>query len=68
MTNDKPNLRLLRLPEVLERVPLCKSSLYGRIRSGTFPKPVHLGTLSAWVESEVDAWIAAQIVERDRAA
>lgn len=50
--------RLLRLPEVLERVALSKSTLYARVRDGTFPKPRRLGTLSAWLESEVEAWIA----------
>jgi len=61
-------LRFLRRPEVLARVGLSKSTLYARIRAGTFPKPVPLGTLSAWVESEVEAWMAAQIEQRDKAA
>lgn len=64
MTTDKPQQRLLRLPEVLARVALSKSTLYARVREGAFPKPVHLGTLSAWVESEVDEWIATQIAAR----
>lgn len=62
-TVTKPQ-RLLRLPEVLERVALSKSTLYARVRDGSFPKPVHLGTLSAWVESEIDGWIAAQLAAR----
>lgn len=59
--------RLLRLPEVLSRVALSKSTLYARIRDGSFPKPVHLGTLSAWVEAEVDVWIDAKIASRSAA-
>ncbi|QBH01238.1 helix-turn-helix transcriptional regulator [Xanthomonas oryzae] len=57
-------LRFLRLPDVLERVALSKSTVYSRVRAKTFPKPVHLGTTSVWVESEIEAWISARIAER----
>lgn len=57
--------RLLRRAEVMDRVGLAKSTLYSRISAGTFPKPVNLGASVRWVESEVDAWIAAQISARD---
>jgi prophage regulatory protein len=60
MTTDKPQ-RLLRLPEVLRRVALSKSTMYARVRDGSFPKPVHLGTLSACVGAEVETWIEAYI-------
>ncbi|WP_295925372.1 AlpA family transcriptional regulator [uncultured Xanthomonas sp.] len=66
--SDQPPLRFLRLPDVLERVGLSKSTLYARVRSGQFPKPVPLGSLSAWVESEVEAWMAARVDERDRSS
>lgn len=61
-------LRLLRLSEVLARVGLKKSAIYARIRAGMFPKPVDLGGVVAWVEAEIDAWIAEQIRKRDEAA
>jgi prophage regulatory protein len=37
------------------------------VKEGRFPKPVKLGTGSrnAWVESEIDAHIAAMIAARD---
>ncbi|CAD7379494.1 AlpA family transcriptional regulator [Xanthomonas arboricola] len=60
--------RLLRLRDVLERVGMSKSTLYSRIRDKTFPKPLHLGTSSVWVESEVADWINDQIAQRDKAA
>ncbi|CAD2256898.1 AlpA family transcriptional regulator [Xanthomonas arboricola] len=60
--------RLLRLRDVLERVGMSKSTLYGRIRDKTFPQPLHLGTSSVWVESEVADWINQQIAQRDKAA
>jgi prophage regulatory protein len=60
--------RLLRLPDVLNRVGMSKSTLYSRIRDKTFPQPLHLGTSSVWVESEVTNWINDQIAQRDKAA
>ncbi len=59
--------RLIARDAVLDRVGIGKSALYDRISAGTFPKPVSLGRLSRWVESEIDAWIEAQIAHRDAA-
>lgn len=51
--------RLLRLPEVISRVGLKRSSIYQRMSEGRFPKSRSLGAKCAvWVEAEIDAWIA----------
>jgi prophage regulatory protein len=51
--------RLLRLPEVISRVGLKRSSIYQRMSEGRFPKSRSLGPKCAvWVEAEIDAWIA----------
>ena len=61
--------RLLRLSAVMNRVGVGKSAIYARVRAKTFPAPVPLGGGSvAWIEAEVDAWIADRIHERDQAA
>lgn len=53
---------LLKRPEVRKRTTLSDSALYRLIDKGEFPRPVHLGPRAvAWVEEEVDAWIAARI-------
>jgi len=58
--------RLIRLPIVIDRTGLSKSTIYARAAAGDFPKPVPLGnSLSGWVEDEVQAWIDARISERD---
>lgn len=49
--------RIIRLPEVIERVGLSKSTIYQNIQDGTFPKQLKLGRTSGWLESEIDAWI-----------
>lgn len=54
--------RLLRRSDVLARVGFSKSTLYALVKSGAFPKPRKLSAnIVAWVESEVDAWIAARV-------
>lgn len=54
-----PNLsRLIRLPEVMNRVGLSRSAIYKRMSEGTFPKSRSLGPKCAvWVESEINDWI-----------
>ena len=49
------NHRFLRLPQVLERIPVSKSTWWAGVRKGTFPKPVKLTErTSAWSESVID--------------
>lgn len=56
--------RLLRLPEVMDRVGLRRSAIYQRMSEGRFPKCRALGPkCSVWVEAEINAWIQA-VVER----
>ena len=55
-------LRILRLPEVLERIGLCRSTLYNRILAGEFPGQISLGGRAVgWIEAEVDAWLERQV-------
>lgn len=50
--------RLLRLPEVMDRVGLRRSAIYQRMSEGRFPKCRSLGPkCSVWVETEINAWI-----------
>jgi prophage regulatory protein len=66
MSRDIGPLRLLRLPEVLARVGLRRSAVYELVSRGSFPQPCRLGARCvAWVESEVDGWVAARIAERE---
>ena len=58
--------KLLRLPEVIERTSLRRSTIYEMMQGGSFPKPVKLNLRSnGWIESEVSDWVAARIAERD---
>jgi prophage regulatory protein len=60
------NSKLLRIEEVLARVPLSKSSLLRQVACGTFPRPIRVGERRiAWVDVEVEAWKSACIAARD---
>ena len=46
----------LRLPQVLEIIPISKSSWWKGIQEGRFPKPVKLTErTSAWLRADIDA-------------
>ena len=52
--------RLLRLPQVLDRVGYKRSRFLDLVRQGVFPKPIKLGARAvAWPESTID-----ELVER----
>lgn len=61
-THTRPHLRIIRLPLVIERTGLSRSTIYEHISNGNFPKQVPLGPHSVgWVENEISAWIEAKI-------
>ena len=54
--------RFLRLPEVMARTGLSRSTIYVRLDEGRFPPPVSLGARAVgWIESEVDEWMRERI-------
>jgi prophage regulatory protein len=54
--------KILRLPDVIERVGFSRSSIYAFVDNGTFPKPVQIGIRAVgWLDSDVDDWILDRI-------
>lgn len=49
--------KLIRLPEVLARVPLRTTALYAKIKANEFPAPVKVGRTSMWRDDELTDWI-----------
>ncbi|MGA1863235.1 AlpA family phage regulatory protein [Deferribacter thermophilus] len=49
--------RLLRLKEVLEIIPVGRSTWYEGIKKGIFPKPIKLGRSSFWKLSDIQKLI-----------
>lgn len=55
-------VRILRLPEVINRVGLKRAAIYLYVGKGQFPKQINLGPRAVgWLEHEIDAWVAARI-------
>lgn len=53
----KPN-RLLRLNQVLDRIPVSKTTWYDGIKAGRYPSAIRLAPrTSAWLESDIEALI-----------
>ena len=59
-----PNDRILRWPDVQQRVGICRSQAHLLISKSRFPAQVKLGPrASGWIESEIIAWIEQRIAE-----
>ncbi|WP_250483047.1 AlpA family transcriptional regulator [Caballeronia sp. GaOx3] len=50
----------MRRAEVESATGLSRSTIYQRIKAGTFPKPVHLGARSVgWRVADIDAFLSS---------
>ena len=76
MEIKSPQKRFIRLPEVLSRTGYGRTSIYRKMEDGSFPRCVKLGgpledtnafdcRAIAWIEEEVDQWMATRIEKRD---
>jgi prophage regulatory protein len=62
LENPMPPISLLRLPGVLARTGLKKTTLYQLIKRGEFPPSLALTERTkAWRSDEVEAWINSRI-------
>jgi len=53
--------RFLRLPEVLDRTGLSRTTLYELVARREFPHPISLSLRAvAWIEEQVEQWMAAR--------
>jgi len=49
--------KFLRLPAVIELIGLRRTVIYDRIKAGTFPAPVQIGSRAvAWDAEELAQW------------
>ena len=54
--------RILRLPEVISRTGVSRSSIYLKISKNEFPSQIILGErMMGFLESDVDEWIDERI-------
>jgi prophage regulatory protein len=62
-----PSTTFIRMPEIMRRYSLSRTTIYRLVGQGLFPAPCKIGPrASAWSEALVDAWAKAKIgVVRD---
>ena len=60
LTSSVQKGRILRMRQLLEKLPLSESRIHALIQSEQFPKPFKLiegGRAIGWYESEIDAFL-----------
>lgn len=61
-------MRVIRRSKIHQKTGLSITQIWRLEKAGLFPKKIKLGANSVgWLESEVDAWVAARVKERDDA-
>ncbi len=61
--------RIIRKPELFNKIPLSDATIWRREKTGDFPKRIKLGGNSVgWFENEVDDWLAKKALERTEGA
>lgn len=55
-------MQFLRVRKVTEMVGFSKTTLYARVKDGSFPKPIRLGPHSvAFLESDIFKWMESRL-------
>jgi len=55
-------MNLIKLPEVISKTTLKKSSIYSLMLKGEFPKNIKLGERAvAWNSDQIDEWILKKV-------
>ena len=58
--------RFISVAEVLDRIGFSRTHLYRKINTGSFPKPVPLGSQKvAFLESEIIQWMEERLQARE---
>ena len=64
-SGNRTQPRFLRISEVLQMTGMGKTFIYDRMRDGTFPKQIQLGSRTVvWNEQEVTKWMEDRMASR----
>lgn len=67
MESKISEVRFLRLPQILELIPVSRSTWWAGCKSGRYPKPVKLGPrTTAWRVADIQA-LLEQLSAREEA-
>lgn len=53
---------ILRLPQVISRTGIARSTIYQKMNNDQFPQQINLGTRAVgWLEQDIEEWISQRI-------
>jgi prophage regulatory protein len=56
--------RIIRITEVSSKTGMSRSSIYERVKDGSFPSPIKITNHAVgWIEKEVEDWITHRIAK-----
>jgi prophage regulatory protein len=61
MSNSNHEITLIRIPQILEIMPVSKSKFWLMVQKGEFPKPTKIGRSSFWTIEQVQAYLREKI-------
>ena len=61
-------MQIIKRAELAKKIGVCSDSIKKLIEEDGLPKPIKIGKVSGWLESEVDTWLEHKIAERDAPA
>jgi len=56
-------LVLMRIPQILEIMPISRATFCSMVKNGEFPKPIKIGRLSLWTQEQVQAYMRQKVKE-----
>lgn len=58
-------MNIIKRADLAKKIGVCSDSIKKLTEEDGLPKPVKIGKVSGWIESEIDAWLEKKIAERD---
>jgi prophage regulatory protein len=63
MSNSNSEITLMRIPQILEVMPISKSKFWLMVQKGEFPKPIKIGRSSFWTTEQVQSFIQERAMQ-----
>ena len=56
--------KILKLPAVISKTGIARSTIYSKIAEREFPQQIRLGSRCVgWLETEIDQWLSQRIAD-----
>jgi prophage regulatory protein len=56
-------LVLMRIPQILEIMPISRATFCSMVKKGEFPRPIKIGRSSLWTQEQVQAYMRQKLKE-----